>query len=58
MNRGIHCSLARMAVALAVYAHRAPATAGPGTAIVVRDDGNGNVSVDLARSRRYRDQAS
>jgi hypothetical protein len=41
-----------MAAALAVYAHRAPATAGSGMAIIIRDDGNGNVSVDLARSRR------
>jgi hypothetical protein len=41
-----------MAAALAVFAHRAPATAGSGTAIIVRDDGKGNVSVDLARSRR------
>jgi hypothetical protein len=38
-----------MAAALAVYARRAPATAGDGTAIVIRDDGQGNVSVDLAR---------
>ena len=51
VNKGVRASLARMAVALAVFANRAPATARPGMAIVVRDDGNGNVSVDIAWSR-------
>jgi hypothetical protein len=52
MSSGVRSSLARMATALAVFAHRAPGTAGTGTAIVVRDDGKGNVSVALARIGR------